>query len=849
MLISTANLPPALLDLTLSRLTVSATPVVAKRLLKWQNGALRRAHGLATEQAPHPGPVQRLTHHTSEEPNRQPRFRGALAVRGGGMQQSQKQGVSPIEELERRVQALEETINVEGAAFEPALYSEEDLQSFYEDVLAVPSPEAEPKTEVQAERRIMEAKRQEDAILISQLRERLCDNEVPANVAYRHILLKASEIAAKVEGAKKLGGGSTSSLVVPVGVITPREVEALLRTATHQHDLPASVMVLDIIESFSLPYPDDAVTSVLKVCAESGTGELANSIMANHAGDSTTEMQRHYHIQAHLRDEAWKPLPETALSLLHHYEDKGTPAPMKTYTSAITSLFSRPLSTSRAHAWDLFGHMRYAAHPDPDTLLYTLMIRACANPVSTKYPSEPERALDLWTEMTVDHKLAPTTGSYNAIILACAKSGTKMYVNEAFRLARQMLDAHRDARGNSPYRPDRDTFRALLEGTKRIGDLGRARWILAELVKLTNQAFQNEASHGGRAETLIDADIMTHVFHAYAAYKPPFTRSATVVVDGNKTENAQASSSSQETSQATDVAAAEQSSNPSLDLSQESTQSPSFAHLPPQSREEVIREAEFLFNGCMQGQEWAPQTLASDSPLMNGVLRDVRPTPSLFGAYMSVLFKHASLERAREAFWTWHQYWADPPAGLQKGTPAEIARNYVEALERCGNAKRGNERSVALEFSDELWQKWDQIEHSSSVKPHARLIERAQIARIRTLAITDEIDGALAQLRRFAAEYPASALRQPAPKHPSRSSRVSLAAARPLVRFIPPSEVPDDHVPPLVTFRDMEVLHHRLIDEERPQDIKYLTWLCKSYEWALRGRRDAAMKQKPVASS
>ncbi|PPQ76037.1 hypothetical protein CVT24_006697 [Panaeolus cyanescens] len=67
------------------------------------------------------------------------------------------------------------------------------------------------------------------------------------------------------------------------------------------------------------------------------------------------------------------------------------------------------------------------------------------------------------------------------------------------------------------------------------------------------------------------------------------------------------------------------------------------------------------------------------------------------------------------------------------------------------------------------------------------------------------------------------------PKHPSRSTRVSLVGARPLVRVIPATEVPDDHVLPLITFRDIEVLHHRLIDEERPQDIKYLTWLCKSY--------------------
>ncbi|PPQ73803.1 hypothetical protein CVT24_007255, partial [Panaeolus cyanescens] len=716
MLISTANLPPALLDLTWSRLTSTAVPVVAARVLKWQTGALRRAHGLAAEQAPLPGSFQSLQTQVAEETSRPlSRFHGALAVRPG-MQQSKNQGLNPIDELERRVKALEETIDAEEAGFEPAFYSEQDLLSFYEDVLAVPTVETEQKPDVEAERRIAEAKRQEDAILISQLRERLCHNDVPPDVAYRHVLMKASEVASKVDEAKKLAGSGTSSLVVPVGVLTPREAEALLRTSTDQRDLSASVMVLDVIKSFNLPYPDDAVTNVLKVCAENGTGEVANSIIANHAGgtqpffrgpipvltasafnpDSTTELQRHYHIQAHLREEGWKPLPDNALALLHHYEDKNTPAPMKTYTSAITSLFSRPLSTSRAHAWDLFSHMRYAAHPEPDTLLYTLMIRACANPVSTKYPSEPERALDLWTEMTVDHKLIPTTGSYNAIILACAKSGTKTYVNEAFRLARQMLDSHRDAKGISPYRPDRSTFRALLEGTKRIGDLGRTRWILAEMVKLTNQSLEQEAVYGPQ-EPLIDADIMTHVFHAYASYKPPFIRSATVLVDSGKPENTQVSAKeTSASSEGTEIAAGEQPSCENLRVTQDSASGPSFAHLPPQSREEVIREAEFLFNSCVEGKEWAPQARESDGSLISGALRHVRPTASLFGAYMSVLFKHASLERAREAFWTWHQLWAEPPAGIQKGTPAEISRNYVEALERCGNAKRGHDREIAL---------------------------------------------------------------------------------------------------------------------------------------------------------
>jgi hypothetical protein len=162
--------------------------------------------------------------------------------------------------------------------------------------------------------------------------------------------------------------------------------------------------------------------------------------------------------------------------------------------------------------------MRYVAHPIPDVVLYTLMIRACASPVTTRFSSEPEKALDLWTEMTVDQNITPTVGAYNAIILACARSGTKTYVNEAFRLARQMLDSHRDAHGRSPFRPNKRTFCALLEGAKRIGDLGRARWILAEMVK--------ESDGTNSVEVVIDEEVMVHVFNAYASYNVPTIRTS-----------------------------------------------------------------------------------------------------------------------------------------------------------------------------------------------------------------------------------------------------------------------------------------------------------------------------------
>lgn len=152
--------------------------------------------------------------------------------------------------------------------------------------------------------------------------------------------------------------------------------------------------------------------------------------------------------------------------------------------------------------------MRYIAHPEPDIPLYTLMICACTSPISSSHSSDPLWALDLWTEMTINHCLPPSLGAYNTIILACAWSGSKTYVNEAFWLAKQMLDSHRDAHGTSTFRPDQKTFCALLEGAKWLGDLAWARWILAEMVNGHNK-------DKGDVDGDVNEEVMMHVFHAW----------------------------------------------------------------------------------------------------------------------------------------------------------------------------------------------------------------------------------------------------------------------------------------------------------------------------------------------
>ncbi len=375
---------------------------------------------------------------------------------------------------------------------------------------------------------------------------------------------------------------------------------------------------------------------------------------------------------------------------------------MTAYSRLIAALFRTPSSLAHAQAWDLFAHMRYVAHPQPDALLFTQMIHACASPT----PAEPERALDLFTEMTIDRGIPPTAGAYNAAILACARSGSKVYVNEAFRLAKEMLDAHRDARGRGMFRPDSRTFGALLEGAKRIGDLGRARWILAEMVEV---ARQNPESR----DVVVDERIMTHVFHAYAAYRPPFKRSMAPLVPDAANTTVPPSRRSEPAEEA-----ASSSSSPV-----ETASSPSFAHLPPQSSAEVIGEARALFSRI--SRSWVGGTSGAETLPS---LPDVRVTPRLLNAYLAVFYAHASLEKAHEAFRT---------IFAQEGVEKD-AHTLVEALERCARVRRRTTSSVVgVGLAEEAWREWVVLENSSQTNDRvsARHIQRAYAARIRIHAL------------------------------------------------------------------------------------------------------------------
>jgi hypothetical protein len=316
--------------------------------------------------------------------------------------------------------------------------------------------------------------------------------------------------------------------------------------------------------------------------------------------------------------------------------------------------------------------------------------------------------------MTVDHRMNPSLRAYNAIILACARSGSKSHVNEAFRLAKQMLDAHRDARGTSAFRPDRKTFCALLEGAKRLGDLARARWILAEMVK----------GHG-RGESSVDVDevneeVMMHIFHAYAAYRPPFRRTTALLVDQQQASQHTLSSSPDSSRTADQV----QRSNIAISKS-----TPTFTHIPPQSQSEVIQEVKLLFANILEDTGLDPRHNSENILPNDKKFKNVRLTPRLLNSYLSVYYNHSSLETSRELFW-----------GLfDKHRILRSARVYVEALERCGNTKRGHSRELSLSFAEEIWAGWQALEDfgqdANGRALSGRIIERAHIAFIRVLTL------------------------------------------------------------------------------------------------------------------
>jgi hypothetical protein len=64
-----------------------------------------------------------------------------------------------------------------------------------------------------------------------------------------------------------------------------------------------------------------------------------------------------------------------------------------------------------------------------------------------------------------------------------------------------------------------------------------------------------------------------------------------------------------------------------------------------------------------------------------------------------------------------------------------------------------------------------------------------------------------------------------------------------------PTATHESDIPPVMLWNDLDVVHQRLAREGRRKDIGWLTWVCKSYEVALRKRRRWRLKKKGEVGS
>jgi hypothetical protein len=474
------------------------------------------------------------------------------------------------------------------------------------------------------------------------------------------------------------------------------------------------------------------------------------------------------------------------------------------------------------------------------------MITACA---ASKDP-QPERARDLWIEMNESKSttVGPERREYDAIIRAL--SSTKSTYLEAFDLFRQMLAKHTEAtfvpfdeadtERRSKYVPTAETFSALLEGTKRAGDLNRARWVLNEVVRL-------QASGLGRGWKGVDEELMSGVFMTYASWKPVVRRQAVregkggvvnVSEEGSfsdvtETGDQEVASMAEHESKATDIMEGPQYEDSTIDRPTPP------AHAAPLTAADAIREAKALFHQILQDQ--APAT--EDS----GPFTHVRLSTRLINSYLSIHLAHApSIAAAREA---WNNTWSElNDAGIEA---RPNGWSMMQVLERCAVGEQGRDRPEATEWARTIWDEYLVFteQHIPTNTPKSaqernrlytlglgpRQIERTYIAIIRALSLSPitPVSDAINLLNTFHTIYPPSEILESFEQTPPTPFQI---------RMTDRTRIAESDIPPHILWGDVDVLHQRLVREGKGE-VGWLKWVTKSYEVALRKRRNWRLKE------
>lgn len=665
-----------------------------------------------------------------------------------------------------------------------------------------------------------------------------------------------------------------------LGLLSRVEYEDLVLSCAQEGDRQGVMRGLSLMKSAVSIKDGTVLEDTLALLAAQGRSQdaLAIATYARKENLPISVNAHHYLLSAILPSH-----PELALQHLRSMEASGHTPLLATYT-AVTKRLLSPASPPHLvrEGWDLYGHTRLVAYPVPDVSLYSTMIQACAHGA---HPS-PERAVDLFIEMTDDNKLPPSELAYNGVIRACAREGSREYYYEALRYMRRMLDEN--------VAPSRHTFHALLEGARRHGDLARARWMLVKMIAVGAESTPNETT-------------LALLLQTYAAFKPSSPQTQKAGSPANEVKEVPEGASSAVAAKEPAQTEADTRPRPArtleakddpAQLSDRTTGAPTGAlriiellgeaslFYPgplPQTSAKVLTEARNLMlqvvDDAALGSQSPSPTLSTMSAASTSMFPSVEPSTFLLNSYLAVLNSHAPFAAALDYFH--HAF-----------TATDVPKNrysYELIMRRCELARN---KEAAVEAAKKVWEEWlvwsetpfpgaaaahgdfdrgndlnieKHVEEWAQERRNGQHVSKMWSGLIRVLARAFCEDEALAVLKRFRAQYPptelqrpllpsAAALPEPAgPATPSSEAGRALALGSPFpplpVRISSPL-YPETAPPldplrsPYLVFKDLRVLHQRLADVENKAGLATVTGVAKSYEKALAAAQRVERRQE-----
>ncbi|PWN37610.1 uncharacterized protein FA14DRAFT_187694 [Meira miltonrushii] len=675
-----------------------------------------------------------------------------------------------------------------------------------------------------------------------------------------------------------LSNNSSLTMAFPLGLLSTKDWTALAYQAAVEDDRNGILQILKLMEeSGQTSMQTKVINTALAVYSKEGDFKACQSLTTamEENGIVPDAFSSHHLVAAYARAGRL----DEAAAIVKHLQDV-QPASMQTYTLLIEHYLQKASQPQiQSKAWSLFYDMRTYAHSIPDAHLYAQMIRACAlgvpqpgdalwkpragllaesNTISKKriipkpgraLRPDTERALDLFREMTLRYNVRPTPEVYSAVILACTRrrdmyeKGIELFQSmleiERQRITALQSDEETKSDLSLSFSPDRETYNAVLGGCCQVGDLLRARWILAEMLRSSYALWTSLRSRPNVADwewaevetRRPDEFTLTYVFYTYATFKPP-KRASIKKVKVQKEGQAEESESSEQPphSESTDV-------EPTSKVEDNN----SFSERLPESSAGAIREV----NGLLE-------RVAVDATTEGGLLSAVIPDTRMLNAYLSVLSEQcteadrlpmlesaifgASDEKSRYSVFDGDSVFAKWQVPIN-GYTCELA------LEACSKSK---DREHADALADRIWQEWQKISEpktrgsgteAETVKEEKRMqgIDPVRISRcwanmIRNAAKSNRIKDAMNLLHSFVEKYP------PATSSMSALPQQQRNSVRPAAQY------------PALTFQQVEVLHHRLVlstnnPKQRHRDLAFITWVIKAYESSLSPKMPAVLKR------